>query len=82
MFLAKILIKITLVSIALEIIVLKNSLISQCCAGNSKSEPVFVNVYGAKESIPPGWKSIPGTLKGLQIRALVIKQRRERRKRR
>ncbi len=27
------------------------------------AEPVFVNVYGAQESIPPGWESIPGPLK-------------------
>jgi hypothetical protein len=27
------------------------------------AEPVFVNVYGAPESIPPGWESIPGLLK-------------------
>jgi hypothetical protein len=27
------------------------------------SERVFVNVYGAQESIPPGWDSIPGLLK-------------------
>ncbi len=27
------------------------------------SEPVLVNVYGAQESIPPGWESIPGFLK-------------------
>jgi hypothetical protein len=31
-----------------------------------------VNVYGAQESIPPGWESIPGFLKGLQIRALSV----------
>ncbi len=29
----------------------------------SKAEPVFVNIYGAQESIPPGWESIPGLLK-------------------
>ncbi len=35
-------------------------------------EPVFVNVYGAQESILPGWEAIPGLLKRfLQIRALV-----------
>jgi hypothetical protein len=28
-------------------------------------EPVFVNVYGAQESIPPSWDSIPGFLKRL-----------------
>jgi hypothetical protein len=27
------------------------------------SELVFVNVYGAQESIPPGWESILGLLK-------------------
>jgi len=27
------------------------------------TEPVFVNVYGAQESIPPAWVSIPGLLK-------------------
>ncbi len=27
------------------------------------AEPVFVNVYGAPVSIPPGWESIPGPLK-------------------
>ncbi len=26
-------------------------------------EPVFVNVYGAQEWIPPGWESIPAVLK-------------------
>jgi hypothetical protein len=48
-----------------------------------ESEPVFINVYGAQESIPSpgivsepsnrfrGWESIPGPLKGLQIRAQV-----------
>jgi hypothetical protein len=40
---------------------------SICC-----SEPVFVNVYEAQESTPPGWESIPGFLKGLQIRALSV----------
>jgi hypothetical protein len=35
------------------------------------AEPVFVIVYGAQESIPPGWEAIPGYLKGLQIRALI-----------
>jgi hypothetical protein len=34
-------------------------------------EPVFVNVYGAQESIPPGWNRFLGSLKGLQIRALA-----------
>jgi hypothetical protein len=34
-----------------------------------KPEPVIVNVYGAQESISPGWESILGLLKGLQIRA-------------
>jgi hypothetical protein len=29
----------------------------------STAEPVVVNVYGAQESIPPGWESIPGLLK-------------------
>jgi hypothetical protein len=24
------------------------------------AEPVIVNIYGAPESIPPGWESIPG----------------------
>jgi hypothetical protein len=35
------------------------------------AEPVFVNVYGAQETIPPGWESTVflGSLKGL--RALV-----------
>ena len=28
------------------------------------TEPVIVNIYGAQESIPPGWESIPGLLKG------------------
>jgi hypothetical protein len=28
-------------------------------------EPVFVNVFGAQESIPPGWESILGSLKDL-----------------
>ncbi len=28
-----------------------------------KTEPVFVNVQGAQESIPPGWASISGLLK-------------------
>ncbi len=28
-----------------------------------RDEPVFVNVYGAQESILPGWESIPGFLK-------------------
>jgi hypothetical protein len=27
------------------------------------AEPGFVNVYGAPESIPPDWESIPGPLK-------------------
>jgi hypothetical protein len=31
------------------------------------AELVFVN--GVQESIPPGWESVPGSLKGLQIRA-------------
>jgi hypothetical protein len=26
-------------------------------------KPVFVSIYGAQESIPPGWESIPGLLK-------------------
>ncbi len=30
---------------------------------DKRSEPEFVNVYGAQESIPPGWKSIFGLLK-------------------
>jgi hypothetical protein len=30
---------------------------------NRRSEPVFVNVYGAQESIPPGCESIPGLLR-------------------
>jgi hypothetical protein len=30
-----------------------------------KAEPIFVNVSGAQESIPPGWESIPGLLKRL-----------------
>jgi hypothetical protein len=48
------------------------------------AEPVFVNVYGARESIPPegrydkygcrtgppGWDRFLGSLTGLQIRAL------------
>ncbi len=29
----------------------------------STKVPVFVNVYGNQESIPPGWESIPGLLK-------------------
>jgi hypothetical protein len=28
-----------------------------------EAEPVFVNVYRAQESIPPGWESIPRLLK-------------------
>ncbi len=31
--------------------------------GSLRSEPVFVNVYVAQESISPGWESIPGLLK-------------------
>jgi hypothetical protein len=27
-----------------------------------KPEPLFLNVYGAQESIPPGWESTPGLL--------------------
>ncbi len=27
------------------------------------TEPLFVNAYGAQQSIPPGWESIPGLLK-------------------
>jgi hypothetical protein len=39
---------------------------------SATTEPEFVNVQGAQESIPwesipPGWKSIPGLLKGLQM---------------
>ncbi len=39
-------------------------------------EPVFVNVYGAQESIPRNqfrqvWNRFLGSLKGLQIRALI-----------
>jgi hypothetical protein len=44
-----------------------------------RSEPVFLNVYGAQESIPPAYvawgparhagNSFLGSLKGLQIRA-------------
>jgi hypothetical protein len=30
---------------------------------NSKLEPLFVDVYEAQESIPPGWESTPGLLK-------------------
>jgi hypothetical protein len=34
------------------------------------TEPVFVNVYGAQESITPGWESIPELLKRvIQVRA-------------
>jgi hypothetical protein len=28
-----------------------------------RAEPVFANIYGAQESIQPGWESIPGLLK-------------------
>ncbi len=54
-----------------------NALIFRFCGGcEGISEPDFVNVYGAQETIlrksnPPGWESIPGSLKGLQIRALI-----------
>ncbi len=33
------------------------------------SEPVFLNVLGAQESIQPDWESIPGSYKNLQISA-------------
>jgi hypothetical protein len=55
-----------------------SSYINQCFPGSPSdvsadfgidSEPLFVKVYGAEESIPPGWESVLGSLKGLQIRA-------------
>jgi hypothetical protein len=36
---------------------------SRSCLSLHTSEPVFVNVNGVQESIPPGWESIPGLLK-------------------
>jgi hypothetical protein len=29
----------------------------------ARTEPVFVNVSGVQDSIPPGWESIPGLFK-------------------
>jgi hypothetical protein len=45
----------------------KNRLGIGCRTGSP--EPVFVNVYGAQELIPPGWNRFLGSYKGLQSRA-------------
>jgi hypothetical protein len=41
-----------------------------------KSKPIFVNFYGAQESIPPGWESIPGLHKRFTKAGSALNSRR------
>jgi hypothetical protein len=38
-------------------------ILQSSCIRTDSTEPLFLNVYGAQESIPAGWLSIPGLLK-------------------